>query len=879
MMQQYLELKEKYRDTLLFYRMGDFYEMFFEDAELASRILGITLTSRDKQAENPIPMCGVPYHSAEGYLSKLLDAGHKVAICEQIEDPKKAKGLVKREVIRVLTPGLITNDGNLEEKASNYLAAIYSGKKTSQYGLAYLDITTAEFKVTEVDNEDDLLDELARINPKEILIPRENSEWFKGQNQKVPLGYVNNVDSDYFDYRSCYKRLINHFQVHSLSGFGCQNMKAGVRATGALLSYLEANHQYNSAHLKSLKPYHRHDFMILDDVTLRNLEIFYSSSFQGQKGTLIEILDHTVTAMGGRLLREWIRFPLLNVQSIQERQDALKVLVKEEFLRNQLRDELNHVYDIERLNSKIAMGLATPRDLVSLRSSFTRLPVLFDLLESLPETALLNHLRDNLDLLEDVSELLQKALVDDPPLQYSEGGFIQEGYNPELDKIRSIAWDAKNWMLQYETQQRENTGINSLKVRYNKVFGYFIEVSRSNLSSVPDFYTRKQTLVNAERFITEELKNYETAILESEEKRIELEQKLFHELLERIVPHNERIKRVAKIIAQLDVLCCLAQVAVRNNYFCPEVHCGETITIKEGRHPVVEKYLESESFVPNDIELNNKDQQILIITGPNMAGKSTIIRQVALIVLLAHIGSFVPASSASIGLVDRIFTRVGAMDDLARGRSTFMVEMEETANILRHATSRSLVILDEIGRGTSTFDGLSIAWAVAEYLHNWEKKGIKTLFATHYHELTRLSDSCRRVTNMNVMVKEWRDEIIFLRKLGRGGGNRSYGIQVARLAGIPEEVLQKAKKILHNLEKKRVETSQEVIQTRKSKKRAKAPVGIQLSLFQNSYMENIRKKLIEIEIDDTTPLEALNILSLLQKLVKEQEDPAEKTQM
>ncbi len=872
MMQQYLELKEKYHDTLLFYRMGDFYEMFFEDAELASRILGITLTSRDKQAENPIPMCGVPYHAADNYISKLLEAGHKVAICEQVEDPRKAKGLVKREVVRVLTPGLVTNDDNLEAKNSNYLAAISIDKKKNTYGLSYLDITTAEFKVTELASSEELIDELARISPRELLVPENLSEWFRKQAPRVIKCYVNYIDEEYFNYTSCYERLTEHFQVRSMAAFGCDHLTSGVCAAGALLEYLTENHQDNNAHLKTLVTYFRNDYMILDDVTLRNLEIFYSPAFQGSKGTLIEILDKTVTPMGGRLLREWLRFPLQDTTKIEERYEVVENFIKEEFLRLQIREELKQILDIERLSSRAVMGIATPRDLSALRASFRYLPSLLNLITSLPETPLLSGILNDLDTLEDITDLLHRALVEDPPLSFTEGAVIQKGYHEELDRIRTIAWDAKSWLAEYEAKEREKTGITNLKVRYNKVFGYFIEVSKSNLDLVPDHYVRKQTLVNAERFITDELKNYETAIFDSEEKRVELEQQLFEELRNKIAEHDTRIKKVARAIAAIDVLSSFADVAVQNDYCKPEISEQDGIIIRDGRHPVVEKYLTNESFVPNDVELNSSDHQVIIITGPNMAGKSTIIRQVALIVLMAHIGSYVPCSSATIGLVDRIFTRVGAMDDLARGRSTFMVEMEETANILRHATPRSLVILDEIGRGTSTFDGLSIAWAVAEYLHDLDDVGVKTLFATHYHEMTQLSEKCPRVKNMNVLVREWKNEIIFLRKLVPGGGNRSYGIQVARLAGLPEEVLQKAEKILHSLEKERKEVAPSAtgLAGERRKKRPK-PRALQIPLFDNRYIDEIKREIVELDLNNITPLEALNFLNDLQERIKKEE--------
>ncbi len=862
MIQQYLEIKESHQDAILFYRMGDFYEMFFEDAIVASRALEITLTSRDKQAEDPIPMCGVPHHAAETYIAKLLEKGHKVALCEQVEDPRQAKGLVRREVVRVVTPGTVLD--SLESKSPNYLAAAHWAGENC--GLAFLDLSTADFRMTQTESLAWLLEELGRIEPRELLVPQDaerDSNWWRRQLSECRVQFL---ETESFDFTRAHKRLLDQFQVHSLEGFGVRNLPLAVSAAGAVLSYVQKTQQRAAEHIRRVIPYHRSDYMVIDEVTTRHLELFRSWHHGGRKATLVELLDQTVTSMGGRLLKVWMHYPLIQPEAIDVRQDAIVCFREHEATRAQVRQELETVYDLERLNSRVAMGSATPRDLASLRKSLQSLPRLKYLLGSLGDRTL-SELTDKLDPLEDVSLLLQEALVDNPPPNLAEGGAIRTGYDEELDRLLSLSRDAKKWIARLEADERQKTGITSLKVGYNKVFGYYLAVSRANLASVPDRYIRKQTLVNAERYITEELKEYETQVLTADERRIRLEGELFLALRAKVASQGERIQITAAVVAELDVLAALAEVANHRNYCRPQIDDGAEIHIVEGRHPVVEAALPQGSFVPNDVHLDSVSQQVIIITGPNMAGKSTVLRQVALIVLMAQMGAPVPATSARIGVVDRIFTRVGATDELTRGRSTFMVEMQETAHILYQATDRSLVILDEIGRGTSTFDGLSIAWAVAEFLHDWQGKGIKTLFATHYHELTDLAATGSRLKNMNVAVKEWGDRIIFLRKLVEGGTNRSYGIQVARLAGLPTEVVERARQVLQHLE-------QETTDVEGLPRLARSSAGrqseqLQLSLFQQSG-QKLRRRLLNLELEAITPIEALNELARLRELLEKE---------
>jgi DNA mismatch repair protein MutS len=733
--------------------------------------------------------------------------------------------------------------------------------------LAYLDISTAEFRLVELDSEEILREELLRVSPKEVLLPQdEDHSWSDAlrRHLDITLTYLNPDD---FDKRRAEERLIKHFEVHSLEGFGIHRMDSGVRAAGAILAYLQANLLGSCSHLKRLLPYSRSDYMVLDEATVRNLEIFQSMSFQGRKGSLLSIVDQTCTPMGGRKLQQWLRYPLIHLGSIFNRQHALAELMARAGLRTEIRAFFDKMNDIERLNGRNSAGLSTPRDLVALKKSLQVLPEIGAALKGCTAKRLME-LTESWDSLTDVAEVIETTLTDPPPLTFNAGGVICPGVSAELDHYVSLSRDARSWMANYETQERQRTGITSLKVRYNKVFGYYIEISKANLGAAPSDYFRKQTLVNAERFFTEELKTFETQVLEADEKRLELEQQLFEELRRTISVHSERIQTMAEAVAELDCLAGLAEVAARNDYCQPHLSQGESILIRDGRHPVIEHFLPGGSFVPNDLEMDQENQQVLIITGPNMAGKSTILRQAALIVLLAQIGSFVPASEAHLGLVDRIFTRVGAADDLARGRSTFLVEMQESANILHQATPRSLIILDEIGRGTSTFDGLSIAWAVAEYLHDLQGVGVKTLFATHYHELTDLARTRSRVKNFNVAIKEWQNEIIFFHKLIPGGTNRSYGIQVARLAGLPHEVIERAREILVQLEKgESTFLAQSTVAKRRVRTSREKEPGIQLSLFRPS-AEWLRDRIMALDIDRLTPLTALQTLHALKEQIR-----------
>ncbi len=871
MMQQYLKIKEEHRDALLMYRMGDFYELFMEDAVEAARILEIALTSRDKNAEEPIPMCGVPYHAAENYMARLVAAGKKVAVCDQVEDPRTSKGLVKREVTRIITPGLILDSRNLSAKNPNYLAAVSRNVKNSMHGLAYLDVSTAEFKIVQMDSQEQLLEELLRVSPREILLPdNENPPWLSHLQGRDSLS-VTRLDTESFHLDRARERLCEHFKVHSLEGFGIDQWEQGIEAAGAILQYAEANLFDTCSHIRKILPYRRSDHMVLDEATVRNLEIFESASFPGKKGSLLAQLDETRTAMGGRRFQQWLRYPLLEIQAILMRQEGVAELVARTDLRMEIMEHLGDVQDMERLNARNTTANSNARDLVSLKKSLQILPHIREALQGC-NSEILSTLAREWDDLKDVAQEIERVLVDPPPATMSGGGIIKTGVDPELDHAIHLSRNAKDWMADYESGQRRDTGIGSLKVRYNKVFGYYIEVSKAHLHSVPGHYERKQTLVNAERFITDELKEFESQVLEADEKRLELEHSLFVKLQEWVGGHCGRLQDMAERVAIVDCLTGLALTASRNGYCQPRLTNGDSLHIKEGRHPVIEHFLKQGEFVPNDLDLDHESQQVLIITGPNMAGKSTILRQAALIVLMAQVGGFVPASEAEIGVVDRIFTRVGASDDLARGRSTFMVEMQEAAHILHQATSSSLVILDEIGRGTSTFDGLSIAWAVAEHLHDHKATGIKTLFATHYHELTDLALSRPRVKNYNVAIKEWKNEIIFFHKLIPGGSSRSYGIQVAQLAGIPQEIISRAQEILTQLEKGEMARISPAMKKQKTGSPRKGKeAALQLSLFSPSLLW-IKEQILNLDLDHMPPMVALKTLYALQEQIREKED-------
>ncbi len=857
MLRQFLNIKESYPDSILFFRMGDFYEMFFEDAEKASRILGITLTSRGSYEGRKVPMCGVPHHSSRSYIAKLIENGRKVAVCEQVEDPRETKGIVKREVVRVVTPGSVVEELDVDSDKNLYMAAIARDK--GAYGLAHVDLSTGEFRVTEVGEWRELLDELGRIGPVELLVPEGDS---LAERKELSSYRVEVLKRDQYHKGMAERLLKEQLGVVSLKGFGCEGLTQGIAAAGALVHYLKETQKGNPGHIKEITTYRLDDHMFLDESTVSNLELFETMRRRSVKGSLFQILNRTVTPMGSRLLKRWIGYPLIDLDKIRKRLAAVSSFRDDRIFRDEIRTGLDGIYDLERLNGRISLGRANARDLIALRLSILKLP---PIKEGLARSAseLLSNVASKMDILQDVAELIDRAICDDPPVSIKEGGIIKEGYDRELDQLISITRDGKAWIADLALSEKERTGISNLKVGYNRVFGYYIEVSRANIHLVPSDYIRKQTLVNGERYITESLKAYEEKVLGAEERKIELEYRIFERVRGCLALENQRIKDTAALIGEIDALAGLAETAELNGYTIPEVNEGSVIDIVDGRHPVIEQTVKDEDFVPNDIHLDDLEQQLLIITGPNMAGKSTILRQVALTVLMAQMGGFVPASKAVIGMVDRIFTRIGASDDLTAGRSTFMVEMDETANILRHASPKSLVILDEIGRGTSTYDGLSIAWAVAEALHDKEERGVRTLFATHYHELMELLTAKNRVRNFNIAVKEWKGQILFLRKLVPGGTNRSYGIQVARIAGIPEEVVRRANEILENLEKGEIDELGRP-KMAGSRIRPKHDDVSQLSLFGGQDRRLI-KWIQGLDISSMTPLEALVELDKIKK--------------
>jgi DNA mismatch repair protein MutS len=863
MIKQYLSIKERYTDAILFYRMGDFYEMFFEDAEIASKALEITLTSRNKKDEIPVPMCGVPYKAAQGYIARLVNRGHKVAICDQVEDPALAKGLVKREVVRVMTPGMILDNELLDEKSDNYVLAV--ARNDDMFGLSYLDISTGSFRVSESRDMGSIVDEALRISPSEVLFPEssKNERLFLPVLNALSNRSITFIPDSAFEYGRGRQRLIDQFNTLSLEGFGCEPLKAGVRAAGALVYYIRKTQKQKIEHLSAIESYSLSNYLIIDDISFRNLEIIKNIRTGSKQGTLLGIMDQTVTAMGGRLLKRWIRYPLMDVPEILSRQDAVEEAKNSISVRRNIREKMKSVYDLERLGSKIAMGQCNARDLIALKQSLKRLPDIWSMLSNLNAEHL--KCRQNIDNLRELAGLIDKAVREDAPPFVNEGKMIKTGFNAELDELISMSRDGKKWLAELETKEKDATGISTLKVSYNKVFGYFIEVPKARSKTVPMHYVRKQTLVNAERYITDELKKFETKVLGAEDQRAVLEYELFCSIKNEVIKNNSAIQEAARFLARLDCLLTLAEIADQNDYHRPEFNTQGYIFIEDGRHPVVEKMITGERFVPNTIRLEDAEEQILIITGPNMAGKSTVLRQVALIVLMAQMGAFIPASKASMGTTDRIFTRVGALDNLSQGQSTFMVEMQETANILHNATHKSLVIMDEIGRGTSTFDGLSIAWAVAEHLHDLKGMGVKTLFATHYHELTALARSKPRVKNYNIAVKEWNDEIIFLRKLIEGGTNRSYGIQVARLAGIPNTVIRRAKKILYDIENNECGLKGSSVLAEGLNIPGKGHVQLHLFSKPDHF---ILEKLQKVDISKMTPLDALNCLNELQEKAK-----------
>ena len=872
MMQQYLKTKEEYPDCILFYRLGDFYEMFFEDALTVTKELEITLTGKSCGLEERAPMCGVPYHAAEGYLNKLVSRGYKVAICEQVEDPKHAKGLVKREVIRIVTPGTnLTING--DERCNNYLMSIayFSGK----IGLSIADVTTGDYFLTEVDTNKKLTDEIMKYSPKEIIC---NQAFYVSgvdlDDLKNRLGIsIYALEPHFFDEDNCRKCLMKHFKTNTLSGLGIEDFQSGFIAAGSLLQYLYDTQKNGLSHFTHIYPYLTSSYMLLDSSTRRNLELCETLREKQKRGSLLWVLDKTKTAMGGRTLRTWIEQPLINKSEIEKRLDAVSELCKDGVSRDEIREYLNPIYDLERLLGKVSYGSANPRDLIAFRNSLQMLPAIKTVVSGFGKEYL-QELALQIDPLEDLHQLIDASILEEPPIATKEGGIIKDGFHPQVDSLRLAKSEGKNWLAALEEEDRERTGIKNLKIKYNKVFGYYFEVTNSFKDMVPEDYIRKQTLANAERYTTPKLKEMEDTILNAEDKLFALEYELFCTIRDKIGGEIERIQKTAKAIAVLDTLTSFALVSEQNRYVRPKLNEKGIINIKEGRHPVVEKMIVNDMFINNDTYLDNNKHCVSIITGPNMAGKSTYMRQTALIVLMAQIGCFVPATSANIGIVDRIFTRVGASDDLASGQSTFMVEMNEVANILRNATSNSLLILDEIGRGTSTFDGLSIAWAVIEHISNTRILGAKTLFATHYHELTELEGKINNVNNYCIAVKEQGDDIVFLRKIVKGGADKSYGIQVAKLAGVPEIVINRAKEIVEQLTDNDIIEKVQSISVNsapatKSKTKQLDEVDLsQISLFDTVKDEDIIQELMNIEISTLTPLDALNTLYQLQNKLK-----------
>nr|WP_303020887.1 DNA mismatch repair protein MutS [uncultured Blautia sp.] len=870
MMAEYVKTKQQYKDCILFYRLGDFYEMFFEDALTVTKELEITLTGQDCGLEARAPMCGVPFHAAETYINRLIEKGYKVAICEQVEDPKKAKGLVKREVIRVVTPGTTLDAASLDESKNNYLMSIVSME--DHFGCAIADISTGDCFLTEVDKPQKLLDEINKFVPAEIIC---NDAFFMSgvdtDDLKNRLGIcVFPLDAWYFDDSLCKRTLKEHFHVNTLEGLGIQDYDSGVIASGALFLYLQETQKSALSHMAGIRPYAAEKYMLIDSSSRRNLELVETLREKNKRGSLLWVLDKTKTAMGARTLRSYVEQPLIDAQEINRRLEALEELNKSPMLRDEIREYLNPIYDLERLISRISYQSANPRDLVAFASSLEMLPHIRQILKDF-KTPLLTELYEDMDPLEDIAALIKSAIVEEPPLAQKDGGIIREGYHEDVDKFRRSRTDGKKWLTELEAREKERTGIKNLKIKYNRVFGYSLEVTNSFKELVPENYIRKQTLTNAERYITQELKDLEDLILGAEDKLYALEYELFCEVRDKVGAEVVRIQKTAKAVAALDVFASLALVAQRNNYVRPKINESGVLDIKNGRHPVVEQMIEHDMFIANDTYLDNQKKRVSIITGPNMAGKSTYMRQTALIVLMAQIGSFVPADKANIGIVDRIFTRVGASDDLASGQSTFMVEMTEVANILRNATAKSLLILDEIGRGTSTFDGLAIAWAVIEHISDTKLCGAKTLFATHYHELTELEGKISGVNNYCIAVKEKGDDIVFLRKIVKGGADKSYGIQVAKLAGVPDSVIRRAKELVEELSDADITAAVKDL-TSASKKKQKIVYDqvdmAQMSLFDTVQDNDIVEEIRNLDMSHLTPMEAMNILYNLQNKIQ-----------
>ena len=870
MMQQYMETKNQYKDCILFYRLGEFYEMFFDDALCVTKELELTLTGKSCGLDERAPMCGVPFHSAESYINRLVERGYKVAICEQVEDPKSAKGLVKREVIRVVTPGTNSFTSSLDETRNNYLMGIVSIE--GKFGISVVDVTTGEYLMTEVDSVSKLLDEINKFTPSEIIC--NDTFYISGVDMNdlsSRLGIViSPLDPSYFDKDSCQRALCRHFKVSTLEGLGFKEYAIGTIAAGSIMQYLEETQKCSLAHISHLLPYHTGKYMLLDRNTRRNLELVETLREKQKRGSLLWVLDKTKTAMGARKLRSSLEQPLIDKETILQRYDAIDELNQDVITREELREYLNPVYDLERLLSKISYKTVNPRDMIALESSLSMLPHI-RLLCSNFKSDLFQDFTQNLDPLEDVYQLIHSAIVEEPPISVREGGIFKNGFNEEIDHLRNAKTEGKNWLADLETTEKEQTGIKNLRIKYNKVFGYYLEVTKSFVNQVPDTWIRKQTLTNAERYTTPELKEMEDTILGAEDRLYNLEYAVFCQLREEIFQQMDRIQQTASVIASIDMIASLAYVAEHNHYVRPKLNNKGILRIKDGRHPVIEQMIAHDMFIPNDTFLDEDSHRLVIITGPNMAGKSTYMRQTALIVLMAQLGSFVPASQADISLVDRIFTRVGASDDLASGQSTFMVEMTEVANILHNATKNSLIILDEIGRGTSTFDGLSIAWSVVEHIVDKKLIGAKTLFATHYHELTELEGKLEGVQNYCIAVKEDGEDIVFLRKIVKGGADKSYGIQVAKLAGVPEQVLIRAREIADQLENKDALSLDGVVNQMAVSSPGEKTMN-QLSIFDtmgNDQTDDILFELRDIDLSRVTPMDAMNLVYKWQKSLQE----------
>ena len=873
MMQHYIKTKEEYEDSILFYRLGDFYEMFFEDAETVSKELELTLTGKDCGLAERAPMCGVPFHAADNYINRLVAKGYKVAICEQMEDPKKAKGIVKREVIRVVTPGTNLYTQALDETKNNYIMSV--AYISNRFGIAFADVTTGAFMVTEVEKLRNLLDEIYKFSPAELICNEAfcmSGVDLEELRNRLHLS-VSALDNWYFDDDLCQRTLKDHFHVGTLEGLGLKDYDCATIAAGALLTYLLETQKNSLDHMRKITPYITDKYMLIDSSTRRNLELTETMREKEKRGSLLWVLDKTKTAMGARMLRSFIEQPLIEEEAINQRLDAVEEINRQEMDREEIREYLGPVYDLERLISRVSYQSANPRDLIAFKTSIGMIPHIRRLLGQF-QSEELKKVYEDMDELQDLYQVLDKAIVEDPPLAMKEGGIIKDGYDQQIDDYRQAKTKGKTWLAELEAEEKEKTGIKNLKIKYNKVFGYYLEVTNSFKDMVPDYYTRKQTLTNAERYITPRLKELEDMILGAEDKLYALEYDRFAEIRNMIAGEVERIQKTARAIAKLDAYLSMALVASRNQYVRPKINTRGIIDIKDGRHPVVEKMITNDMFIPNDTYLDNGKNRISVITGPNMAGKSTYMRQTALIVLMAQIGSFVPASKANIGIVDRIFTRVGASDDLASGQSTFMVEMTEVANILRNATAKSLLILDEIGRGTSTFDGLAIAWAVIEHISNPKLLGAKTLFATHYHELTELEGKLPGVNNYCIAVKERGDDIVFLRKIVKGGADKSYGIQVAKLAGVPDSVIDRAKELVEELVSADITSTVKDIASEGKKSKAKQPVHYdevdmeQISLFDTVKDDDVLEELKSIKIEELRPVDALNVLYRLQNKLK-----------